>query len=408
VKGKLRLCLLTETYYPVAGGGEIQARTLAEGLAAQGNSVVVLCRRSHQELPPFEKQGGVSIYRLPPTGSHHLNKWALLLSSFPALVRRRHDYDLIFVSGFRVLGVVAVAVALILGKVCILKADSLGEMSGAFFAPGLAKIGMRPATPLFALLLRLRNAILRRAGVFVAISTAVKSELIAAGILPERIHCIPNSVDTARFRPLDRDARADLRRRLDLSPGAPVVVYTGRLVTYKGLPGLLAVWPRIQAQFPRSRLLLVGEGGLDIHNCEAELRAFVAEQGLGASVIFTGRVSNVHEYLQAADIFVFPSEEEAFGISLLEAMACELPVIGTAVGGLQDLLRHCQNALVVPPRDGRALERALRLLLANPDLAQRLGRTALADVHQQYAEPTVLAQYLSLFSELARPAPQRR
>ena len=89
----------------------------------------------------------------------------------------------------------------------------------------------------------------------------------------------------------------------------------------------MRVWLEVQRQHPNVKLLVVGAGGLDIHNCEAELKAYVIANGLQDSVHFTGSVENVHEYLQVADIFVFPTENEAFGISLIEAMACGLPAI---------------------------------------------------------------------------------
>jgi glycosyltransferase involved in cell wall biosynthesis len=396
----MRLLLLTETYYPVAGGGETQARALAEGMAASEASIIVVTRRSDRAMPAREQCGPVTIYRLPPAGAGRWRKWGLLLTALWALWALRGRYDVVLVSGFRIVGVAAMVVCRLCDKRCILKADSLGEMSGDFFAGGLSQVGLRPSALPFALLLRLRNALLRRADAFVAISTAVADELLASGIPPERIRAIPNSVNLTRFRPLDKAARRDLRRRLALPAGEPVVVYTGRLVSYKGLPLLLAVWQRIQTQFPGSRLLLVGEGGLDMHNCEAELRAFVAGHNLQATVSFTGRVDNVHPYLQAADVFVFPTENEAFGISLVEAMACGLAVIGTAVGGVTDLICHDQNGLLIPPRDGGALEQALQTLLSDPSRRSALGQAALAGVQTRYAEPAVVAQYTALFDEI--------
>jgi glycosyltransferase involved in cell wall biosynthesis len=396
----VRVFLLTETYYPVAGGGETQARVLAEGLAASGWSVTVVTRRSDRALPARETCGWVTIYRLPPAGGGRWRKWGLLVTAVWALWALRGQYDLVLVSGFRIVGLAAVLVSRWYGKVCILKADSLGEMSGDFFTAGLAQVGLKPSALPFIPFLRLRNAALRRADAFIAISTAVADELLASGIPTERIRFIPNSVDLSRFQPLDEEARSDLRRRLALPADEQVVVYTGRLVSYKGLTLLLEVWRRIQARFPGSRLLLVGEGGLDMHNCEAELRAFVAEHDLRATVSFAGRVDNVHQYLQAADIFVFPTENEAFGISLLEAMACGLAVIGTAVGGVRDLICHNQNGLLIPPCDGPALEQALHTLLADPSRRTALGQAALAAVQGRYAEPAVVAQYTTLFSEI--------
>ena len=82
----MKICIFTETYYPVVGGGETQARLLAEGLIETGHSVIVLTRRSNAALRRQETYGHVHVYRLAPVGGGQLKKWGLLLSSLSALV----------------------------------------------------------------------------------------------------------------------------------------------------------------------------------------------------------------------------------------------------------------------------------------------------------------------------------
>jgi glycosyltransferase involved in cell wall biosynthesis len=393
-----RVCLLTETYHPVVGGGETQARALAEGLVAAGFSVLVITRRSDSLLPHREQVGPIHVYRLSPTGPGQWKKWGLLLTSGPALIRLRQEYDLIFVSGFRLLGITAVLASKLFGKRCILKADSLGEMSGDFFAPGLAQLRLQPSSWPFRLFLRLRNSILRQADAYDAISQIIAEEMTASGIPGERIRHIPNSVDSNRFQPVDAIRRATLRRQLALPAGVRVVIFTGRLVSYKGLPLLLRVWREIRTRHQHILLLLVGAGGQDIHNCEQQLKEYVHAHQLAESVRFTGSVVNVHEYLQAADLFVFPTENEAFGISLIEAMACGLAVIGTAIGGVKDILQHNRNGLVVPAGDFEQLLAALDTLLADGAARERLGRAALQTVRERYTAASVTRQYVDQFT----------
>ena len=138
----MKICIFTETYYPVVGGGETQARLLAEGLITNGHSVIVLTRRSDAALRKHEDYGDVSVYRLAPVGSGQLKKWGLLLSSLPALIRLRDQYDLIFVSGYRIIGLTAVLVGKLFRKPVVLKADSQGEMSGEFFESGLRNFSL--------------------------------------------------------------------------------------------------------------------------------------------------------------------------------------------------------------------------------------------------------------------------
>jgi len=395
-----KICILTETYYPVIGGGERQAQALAEGLVNNGFAVIVLTRRSDASLKKIEWWEQVAVYRLPPVGNGHIKKWGLLLTSLPALIKLRRQYDLIFVSGFRVIGLSAVLISKLLGKACVLKADSLGEMSGDFFGAGLARLRLSPSSLPFKIFLWLRNNILRRADSFVAICADVATELVTHGVNAGIIEKIPNGVDTSRFRPICHQEKHQLRRILEIPEQATIVTFTGRLVSYKGLPLLLRVWREIQRKHQQVRLLLVGSGGLDIHNCEAELRAYVSTNGLQNSVRFTGSVPNVCEFLQASDIFVFPTENEAFPLALIEAMACGLPVISTPVGGVKDILQHKHNGLVVTPRDFRQLYEALDLLIADRSLSARLGQVARQTVQDRYTANNIDREYAELFAHL--------
>lgn len=403
-----KICILTETYYPVIGGGETQAQALAEGLVANGFTVVVLTRCSDRSMKRIEQFGEVTVYRLPPVGPQHLKKWGLLITSLPTLIKLRRQYDLILVSGFRVIGIAAVLISKVLGKTCILKADSQGEMSGLFFADGLAKLHLQPSLGLVRVFLALRNRVLRRADAFVAISSAVATELVTQGVNSDIIQMIPNSVDINKFHPVSDDEKCGLRRKLGLPEKHRIVTFTGRLVSYKGLTLLLRVWSEVQAKHNQVSLLLVGSGGLDIHNCEAQLKAYVSANGLQESVHFAGSVDNVHEYLQASDLFVFPTENEAFGISLIEAMACGLPVISTWVGGVKDILEHRKNGLIVEIGNFQQFYETLDMLLTNTWLAASLGQAARQTAQEQYSAEIITQRYTELFRHIFNSAEVRR
>ncbi|MHC4476806.1 MAG: glycosyltransferase family 4 protein [Planctomycetota bacterium] len=395
-----KVCILTETYLPDVGGGETQARILAEELAAKNFSVVLLTRRSDISYKRIEKLGQIKIFRLGPVGKKHLKKWGLLFTSIPALIKHRKNYDLIFVSGFRVLGVSAVIISKLLGKSCILKADSLGEMSGEFFADGLDKLHLNTSSLIFKIFLKVRNSILEKADAFVAVSKEVAEELANHDVSPEKVQAIPNCVDTKVFCPVDEKQKQALRRKLGIPEKTRIVTFTGRLVTYKGLPLLLRVWKEISRKHGDACLYLIGSGGLDIHNCEAELRKYVRTNDLQNSMHFTGSVNNVHEYLKASDIFVFPTENEAFGVSLIEAMACGLPAISTAVGGVNDILIHEQNGFVIEPGSFDLLYNALEKMLTDASLLVHLGNKACQTVRSNYSIPIIMGKYVQLFSNV--------
>lgn len=399
----MKICIFTETYFPVVGGGETQARLLAEGLISKGHSVIVLTRRSDAAQMEHENYGDVLVYRLAPVGAGQFKKWGLLLSSLPALIRLRAQYDLIFVSGYRIIGLTAILIGKLFRKRVVLKADSQGELSGEFFESGLSTFGISFSSFPFQLFLKFRNAILKKADAFSAISPEIASEWILNGIPPENVHLIPNSVDIQRFTPVQTTHKKVLRTGLDLPQEAAIAIYTGRLVSYKGLPLLLKVWKEIRRRHEKVLLILAGTGGLDIHNCENELREYVKVNGLETYVLFTGSIQNVHEYLQTSDLFVFPTENDAFPSSIVEAMACGLPVITTPVGAIKNIVKDGETGIIIQPSNFEQLHQALDNVLSNKEKASRLGKTASQSVQDLYSSEIVSMKYLKLFQGLLEP-----
>jgi glycosyltransferase involved in cell wall biosynthesis len=399
----MKICIFTETYYPVMGGGETQAQLLAEGLISDGHSVTVLTRRSDASLKKQERYGDVNVHRLAPVGGGQLKKWGLLFSSLPLLIRLHHQYDLIFVSGYRIIGLTAVLAGKLFHKPVVLKADSQGEMSGDFFESGLKKIGISHKSFLFSLFLGFRNIVLKKADAFSAISPEIASEWTSSGIPSEKVHLIPNAVDTQRFVPVEPAEKPSIRKKLDLPQTAIIAIYTGRLVSYKGLPLLLKVWNEIRLKHKNVYLILAGTGGLDIHNCEDALRDYVKANGLENHVLFTGAVQNVPEYLQASDLFVFPTENDAFPSSIVEAMACGLPVVTTPVGAIKTIVTDRETGLLIQPGNQEQLFQALDVMLSDTALASRLGDVACRSVQDLYSAETVTKKYMDLFQGLIEP-----
>jgi glycosyltransferase involved in cell wall biosynthesis len=200
-------------------------------------------------------------------------------------------------------------------------------------------------------------------------------------------------VDVERFSPPDFNRKEQLRAELGIPLDARVGVYTGRLVSTKGLPGLARVWQNIARSHPEACLLLVGSGGLGIQNCELQLRDFVEAADLQHAIRFTGSVENVHHFLQAADFFVFPTEREAFGISVIEAMSCGLPVLTTMVGGLSDIVTPDHDAITVPVADEAVLEQAIKRIFDEWDRMTMIGKAGRETVLARYSERQVISEY---------------
>jgi len=397
---KLRICVFSESYLPQRGGTPTQIRAMLAGLQAWGADCIVLTRRLDSSVPRSEVIESTPVYRIGPVGGGPGKKWGMILTGLFALLRLRREYDIIYVPGFRVIGIAAIFAARLLGKKTVFRAVSCGEMSGEFFRSGIAG-KPRLFQAAFAVLDGIRKRILKKADCFVAISSPIAAELREFGVDPDRVRDIPNGIDPERFRPLNEEARAELRSELGLDSSEFIAVYTGRLVRYKGLPVLLKAWPQIVAQVPQARLIFLGAGGNDIHDCEQEIETALDTHKVRTSVSVVRGVDDVSGYLQAADCFVFPTEDEAFGISLIEAMACGLPVVSTAVGGIADYLVDRDNGLIVEPGDADGIADAILDLQDDPGLSARLGEQARATVGERFAQGEIDMKYAALFQQLS-------
>jgi len=207
-------------------------------------------------------------------------------------------------------------------------------------------------------------------------------------------------VDTNRFAPVEPEQKLRLREKLNLPRELTISIYTGRLVSYKGLPLLLQTWNDLLKKHKNVLLVLAGIGGLDIHNCENELHEYVASHRMEQNVLFTGAIQNIPDYLQASDIFVFPTENDAFPSSVVEAMACALPVITTPVGAIKTIIAHEQNGILIQPGNQKQLLEALAIMISSAALSSQLGRAARLTVLDRYSAVSSVMKYLYLFQGL--------
>lgn len=196
---------------------------------------------------------------------------------------------------------------------------------------------------------RLERWVYRRAGAVVVLSTAFARIVVEDfDVDPGKVHVIPPGVDVARFSP---DATGDVRAALDIPSATWVAVTARRLVPRMGLDVLLQAWAEVDRA--DRTLLVVGDG-----EARPELERLTATLGLGSRVRFLGQVSDdaLVACYRAADVSIVPSLAlEGFGLVVLEALACGVPVIGTDVGGLAETLGRLDPGLVVGAGDARAL-----------------------------------------------------
>jgi glycosyltransferase involved in cell wall biosynthesis len=403
----IRVCLLTPAFPPEIGGQEAHALELAESLLAQGAVVQVVTRRTLPECPRREFLHGVPVARLAPSGQLKGAGWRsigpmllFLLNTLSFLLWRARAYDVVLVSGFNVLLAISVFACAITGKRCVVRPESPLEMPEVIGRESLGRMGLSQQSVLYRWVEHWRRVVARRVDCYIAISAEISRALAQAGIDPRRIVSIPNGINTGRFVPVDEQRRRDLRAHLRLPVNARILTYTGRLAVSKGVMMLAEIWRTLAPIYPDAQLVLVGTGTGSVDSCEAELAQFIDSEALLNCITRPGDVANVDEWLQASDIFVFPSDAEGFGLSMLEAMATGLPMVTTRVGIATEFDESAPLAMVVPPKDPARFAAALRQLLDDAELCRSLGQRAQRAVKSDYAMESVARRYLDLFAEL--------
>lgn len=262
--------------------------------------------------------------------------------------------------------------------------------SNIFFLPGAAlagvpvRIGSRReiAAGKSVAQLALQRASYACAHHVVANAEAVARRLRAEGVRASRISVIPNGLDLTRFQPQSQGA------------GSRVVTMVANLRPGKGQDTLIDAAALVLARVPDVRFELIGDG-----TERAALVARAAQRGVAHAVTFLGHVDDVPARLAQAAIFTLPSESEAFPNAVLEAMACGLPVVASAVGGIREVVHDGHTGFLVPPRDPAALADRLCSLLAQPALAATLGTRGRALVEARFSYERMVAGMTTLYDQ---------
>ncbi|HEU4524451.1 MAG TPA: glycosyltransferase [Gemmatimonadales bacterium] len=236
-----------------------------------------------------------------------------------------------------------------------------------------------------------RPGLWRRAARVIAISSAVADVLIDDGVDPARIQVVHSGIDLESARQAEP---LGLRGRLGLGTETRLACTVGALVPHKDHATLLHAARLLAGPFPTLHWVIAGEGEL-----RPLLHWLAAELGVADRVHFLGHVSQPLGVIAAADVFVMSSREEGLGTSVLDAMARGIPVASTSAGGLPEML-HEDAGILVPPRSPDALARAVRRILCDPDLRQRLVEQATRRV-QSFSAERMAAEVLTVYRSCA-------
>jgi glycosyltransferase involved in cell wall biosynthesis len=204
----------------------------------------------------------------------------------------------------------------------------------------------------------------------IAVSKIVKDRLVRVGVPSDKIEVIYNPIDTDAFRPANKHK---CREMLNLPKKATILGSYGRLNPDKGFEIFLKAAVTIKKTFKRTYFLIAGKEWEKDYR--ARLIKLSEELGLVENFILLDWQENAQALICSADILLLlPLEYEAFPRTLAEGMACEVPVIGTSVGGITELIEHGRDGLIVPPDNATSVVEAVHTLLKDKKLANRLAK----------------------------------
>ncbi len=369
----MRILHLSKHYPPDPGGLEYVVGALAEGAAARGHEVRVVCAagggREGDRRTTESPRMGVAVVRLPTHGvvfSQPLVRGYLAASRWPA--------DVVYVHRPHPLADVAALWGPERPVVLLHHSDVQRQRVGG--------AALRP----------LARAVARRARAVVVASEShlrFARDLGAGGRRKARV--IPFGVDHRHFTP-----GAPHRRPAEFGVEGPVGLFVGRLVGYKGLDVLVRA-----VRGTDLRMVIVGTGPE-----RGQLESMVSRSGLGERVVFAGAVTaeRLPDYYRAANYFVLPSTTpaEMFGIAMVEAMAAGTPPISTALStGVREVNVADETGLVVPVGDHQALRRAMERLANDAMLRSRLGVSARRRVEECYTADRMVERHIGMCLELS-------
>jgi glycosyltransferase involved in cell wall biosynthesis len=404
-----RIALISEHASPLAliggtdaGGQNVYVAQLATHLARRGWHVDVFTRRDKAlARTVVEWKKGVRVIQVQAGPPRFLPKEEMLpyMEEFTANVldffRRQSSEYAVVHANFFMSGMVAQRIKRALHIPFVITFHALGRVRRAFQ-------GEADRFPVSRI--EIEEALVRDADRIVAECPQDLDDLTRLyGALPDKVTVIPCGFDPGELAPVGREARSGL----GIGAEEFVVLQLGRLVPRKGIDNVIRGVGCLRRQHAvRARLVIVG-GNSDAPCAAAtpeiaRLTDIAREEGVLDQVLFTGRRGRdaLPALYCAADVFVTTPWYEPFGITPVEAMACGVPVVGAAVGGVKYSVVDGKTGFLVPARDPAALADRLAMLARSPELALAMGREGQRRARQLFTWRRVAAQVAELYESV--------
>lgn len=371
----MKILMLTWEYPPrIVGGIARVVHDLSKRLIKDGHEVTVVTYRDNMDIPEYENDKGVNVYRVDNYMIHPNNfiDWILqlnfnLIAKATEIINKEGAFDVIHAHDWLV-------------------ASAAKTLKNAYGIPIVATIhateagrnsGIHDDTQRY--INDTEWMLTYEASEVIVNSNYMKNELQRLFGLPyEKINVIPNGINLNNYVGVERDY--DFRRKYAMD-NEKIILYVGRLVYEKGIQHLIAAMPKILSNYHDAKLIIAGRGGMI-----EELKAEAASLGLNDKVYFTGYLDSkqVPKMYKCADVAVFPSTYEPFGIVALEAMLAGVPTVVSDVGGLDEIVEHGVDGMKSYAGNPNSIADSVTALLYDHQLAANVSKKARQKVKEQF------------------------
>lgn len=233
----------------------------------------------------------------------------------------------------------------------------------------------------------------------ITISEGIRQVLLAEGVPAEQITCVPSAVDTTLYQP-DRSQLAGFRKTFSVADDELTIGMVAQFIARKGHQTLLDALPAVLAAHPRTKILLFGQGPL-WQQIDERVRQ---DPLLRQHVSLPGFRKDMAQILPCLDILAHPASMEGLGVSLLQAAACGLPLVGGRAGGIPEVIQAGLNGELIEPGDTAALAGHLQRLLGDPALRARYGAAGRQWVETRFSIDAMVRGNLAVYQRLMQTA----
>jgi glycosyltransferase involved in cell wall biosynthesis len=375
-------------YHPEVSGASNQCRQLMNKLSEKFSFTVLTTTRD-TDLPPRSQVDGVEVFRILLRKRSVGGYFKAILKFATIFFFQRKGLRIVHMHGFSYKSVFIMVLSKIFHKKVIIKMTSVGHDDPI----SCKKRG-------FTI-----NYFFTRADVYVGMNPKF-AELYHKSELPlYRYIEIPNGVDIDRFRPVEAEERETLQNQLGLPTKMKLILFVGHFSREKCPDILLEAWKQYVAKpSPDTGIIFVGSTNPDYYEVDAELVIDIqklADPYVDQRIFFIERTQAIENLYRAVDAFVLPSLREGLPNSLLEAMACGLPVIVSRLDGITDwIIQDGVDGLLFAPGSVEELGEAMIRMLRNSNLASELGTKARQKIIESFTIDRVARNYESLYGKL--------